>query len=105
MHGSRAQAAERNDELAQANQWYEGQLREHVALVQAEREQAVRLEQARAEAWVEIGALAPAPRCELEAQLADAQVTARARLEPSSTGLRPYRARGRAPARARGRAG
>jgi hypothetical protein len=37
-----AQAAERHDELAQANQWYEGQLREH-RMVQAEREQAVRL--------------------------------------------------------------
>ena len=83
-----AQAAERHDALAQANQWYEGQLREHIAMVQAEREQAVRLEQARAEAWVEIGALRQR-RDELEAQLADAHgqlAHARAELDR----LRPY---------------
>jgi glycosyltransferase involved in cell wall biosynthesis len=67
------QAAERISTLTQQNDWYEGQLREHVALVQAEREQVVRLEQARAEAWVEIGALRQR-RDAVEAHLADTQV-------------------------------
>ncbi len=78
------QTRRRDEELEtvrQQNIWYEQQLREHVALVQAERETVVRVQKAHDEAWVEIGALRDR-RDTVEAEFAQAQAES-ARLVPA----------------------